>query len=262
MECLSFEKLPHYIFSANRQFVRGEKHMNRTFNESVIVLVRKGVLRFREANVNVEVKEGEYYIQKAGLKQEGVEPSDEPNYFFIHFKGYYTQNGLPLRGTFHIEEAQKIITEMEKLGNTAEKLDYDSLFYLLLRQLRREMYRETPAERIRTYLINRYNENITIDDLMKLIYRSQNQVINIFKAAYSTTPYHFLVDFRLLKAAELLIATDIPVKDVGFKVGFVEYTSFYKAFEKKYLKSPIEYRKTHLINSFPKGIYFDPLITH
>ena len=95
---------------------------------------------------------------------------------------------------------------------------------------------------------------------MKLVYRSQNQVINIFRSAYSTTPYRFLIDFRLLKAAELLMATDIPVKDVCAKVGFMEYTSFYKAFEKKYAKSPIEYRKTHLINSFPKGIYFDPLI--
>ena len=235
--------------------------MNRIFNESVIVLVRKGVLRFREAGINVEVKEGEYYIQKAGLKQEGVEPSDEPNYFFIHFKGHFAKTGLPLRGTFNIEEAQKIIAEMEKLGNTAEKLDYDCYFYLLLRLLRREMHRETPAELMRTYLINHYNENITIDDLMKLVYRSQNQVINIFKAAYSSTPYRFLIDFRLLKAAELLMATDMPVKDVGFKVGFIEYTSFYKAFEKKYSKSPVEYRKTHLINSFPTGIYFDPLIT-
>lgn len=261
MEYLSFEKLPHYIFSANRQFAQGEKHMNRTFNESVLVLVRKGVLRFREGGVDVEVNEGEYYIQKAGLKQEGVEPSDEPNYFFIHFKGHFAHNGLPLRGTFNIEDTQKIVAEMEKLGNTAEKLDYDSLFYLLLRLLRREMHRETPAERIRTYLINHYNENITIESLTKLVYRSQNQVINIFKTAYSTTPYRFLLDFRLLKAAELLIATDIPVKDVGFKVGFVEYTGFYKAFEKKYAKSPIEYRKAHLINSFPQGIYFDPLIT-
>lgn len=261
MEYLSFEKLPHYIFSANRQFSKGEKHMLRTFNESVLVLVRKGVLRFREAEIDVEVKEGEYYIQKAGLKQEGIEPSDEPNYFFIHFKGHFSHNGLPLHGTFNIEEAQKIIAEIEKLGNTAEKLDYDSLFYLLLRLLRRDMHRETPAERLRNYLINHYNENITIDDLTKLIYRSQNQVINIFKTAYSSTPYRFLIDFRLLKAAELLMATDIPVKDVGFKVGFEEYTGFYKAFEKKYRKSPNEYRRTHLINSFPQGIYFDPLIS-
>lgn len=100
--------------------------------------IGKGVLRFREAEIDVEVKEGEYYIQKAGLKQEGVEPSDEPNYFFIHFKGHFSHNGLPLHGTFNIEEAQKIIAEIEKLGNTAEKLDYDSLFYLLLRLLRRE----------------------------------------------------------------------------------------------------------------------------
>ena len=85
MEKLSFEKMPHYIFSVNRQFEKNEYHMNRIFNESVLILMRKGVLRFNENGVPVQLNAGEYYIQKAGLNQQGVTPSDSPNYFFIHF---------------------------------------------------------------------------------------------------------------------------------------------------------------------------------
>ena len=55
MEKLSFEKMPHYIFSANRQFEKNEYHMNRIFNESVLILMRKGVLRFNENGVPVQL---------------------------------------------------------------------------------------------------------------------------------------------------------------------------------------------------------------
>ena len=45
MEKLSFEKLPHYFFSANRQFEENEYHMDRVYELSVLLLIRKGVLR-------------------------------------------------------------------------------------------------------------------------------------------------------------------------------------------------------------------------
>ncbi len=110
MEKLSFEKLPHYFFSANRQFEENEYHMDRVYELSVLLLIRKGVLRFTENGVPVEVSAGEYYIQKAGIQQCGVAPSDAPNYYFIHFRGHYSKAGaLPLKGKFNIDVIQPII---------------------------------------------------------------------------------------------------------------------------------------------------------
>ena len=45
---LSFDSLPQYLFSSPRQFFEGEHHMERYFDESVLILMRAGELCFEE----------------------------------------------------------------------------------------------------------------------------------------------------------------------------------------------------------------------
>ncbi len=261
MEKLSFEKMPHYIFSANRQFEENEYHMNRIFNQSVLILMRKGVLRFNENGIPVELNAGEYYIQKAGLYQQGVVPSEAPNYFFIHFSGHFEERGtLPIRGTFDIDEIQKIISEIELLGNISQRLEYEHLFYKLLCALKSGIHEQSLSEKIRAHLLKNYDSNVSLNDIEKITFISKNQIINVFKDSYGMTPHQYLIDFRLIKAGELILATDLSLNEICFRVGFGEYSGFYKAFIQKYGESPQEYRKRHLTDAFPKGIYFDPLI--
>ena len=82
---LSMDSLPTYRFSSFRYFDKGEHHMERTFREDVLLLVMDGVLRFHEDGTPVEVGSGEFYIQRHGLHQVGIEESDTPKYFYIHF---------------------------------------------------------------------------------------------------------------------------------------------------------------------------------
>ena len=60
---LDMNILPKYIFSGIRQFFPNEKHINRTFQECVLILMFKGTLRFNEGDVDIELNPGEYYIQ-------------------------------------------------------------------------------------------------------------------------------------------------------------------------------------------------------
>ena len=73
---LSSQTLPRFLFSHDRVFQPGEKHVTRICSEDVLLLMFSGVLRFVEDGVPVEVHGGEYYIQKRGLLQQGVVPSD------------------------------------------------------------------------------------------------------------------------------------------------------------------------------------------
>lgn len=258
MEKLSFEQLPHYFFSANRQFEKNELHINRIYELSVLLLMRKGVLKFTENGVPVEVSAGEYYIQQAGMYQQGVVPSDSPNYYFIHFEGHFSKAGaLPIRGKFNIDVIQPIISEIEMLGEAAEKLEYEQLFYKLLTALKTNLNVTSVAETLRTYILEHYKENLTLDNFAKFSLLSKNQTINVFKDTYGMTPHKFLVEFRLKKAGELILATDYPINEICFAVGFTEYSGFYKAFTKKYGNSPQDYRSRHSTIAFD-DIYFNP----
>ncbi len=260
MDELSFEKLPHYDFSANRQFEAGEHHMDRTYNLNVLILMRKGILRFSENGAPIELHPGEYYIQKAGLYQQGLVESDEPNYYFIHFKGTFNKgSGLPIRGTFDLEKIQPIISKIDSLENGAENLLYEHLFYEILSTLKSGYFdKKSDAERIKAYILQHYKENISLDDIAKKFFLSPNQIINIIKGKYNETPYQMLMNYRLKRAAELILATDTSIQEICYSVGFSDYTAFYKAFSKKHGVSPLKYREKHIGSIVPNNAYFIP----
>ena len=72
MDYLSFEKMPHFIFGSNRQFTENEHHITRIYDMSVLLLMRKGVLRFTEN----------------GTPENG----DAANSIEVSFSGYKTMN--------------------------------------------------------------------------------------------------------------------------------------------------------------------------
>lgn len=259
MDNLSFERMPQYCFSANRQFEPGECHMQRLYKLSVLLLIRKGVLRFTEDGVPVEVGEGEYYIQKAGLMQEGPIPSDSPNYYFIHFKGHYCKAGaLPIRGKFDIDKIQPIIEKLDRLGRAAERIEYECLFYTLLCALKKQLPQKTVTERLRTHILENFARDISLDELSRVALLSKNQTINVFKDTYGVTPHKYLVNFRLQKASELVLATNMSINEICFAVGFSEYSGFYKAFLKKYGASPQDYRNNRTSDNLPNATYYIP----
>ncbi|MBQ2887031.1 MAG: helix-turn-helix transcriptional regulator [Alphaproteobacteria bacterium] len=241
---LSFDNLPHYIYSNHRQFHTHEHHIDRIFNEDVLILMRKGILRFTEDGKDVELHANEYYIQRAGLHQAGLVESEKPNYFFIHFNGFFEENGdLPIRGTFQSKTIQPLLDKLMLLGLEASKIEYECLFYALLTDLAKQQRGETVAEKIRTYLLQNYKAEISLQDISNHCnYSSKNSIVNIFKKTYGKTPYRYLTDYRLERACEYLVSTRNSLSAIAYDVGFSDYTVFYRAFVEKYDISPKDYR--------------------
>ena len=77
---LHISPVPSFLACSTRQFLPAEHHLTRFSTFSVLILMREGVLRFREGGVDVELHPGEYYLQREGLLQEGMLPSNSPVY--------------------------------------------------------------------------------------------------------------------------------------------------------------------------------------
>ena len=242
---LDFNTLPHFIYSNKRQFLPDEHHMKRVFSEDVLILMRKGILRFCEDGTPVELHEGEYYLQRAGLVQTGPTASDIPNYYFIHFKGKFVEGGkLPLRGTYKKEQTEATIETLQALGNDAPALEYEKLFYLLLSELAKQQKDESMAEKIKVFLHKNYrNKNITTETLSEEFYLSRNRIRNVFQSAYNKTPRQYLMEYRLDKARDLLVSTKRTISEISDYVGFEDYSVFYRDFTSVYKVSPSDYRE-------------------
>lgn len=244
---LDINKPINYIQSSHRHFYEGERHVTRVCPSSVLLLVYKSTLRFGEGEEQIEVKSGEYYIQRAGIPQNGLVPSDKPEYYYIHFDGEFTEDeGLPLRGEWSFERILPLLEKMEGGVETGNMLLQKSLaFYGVLDELYVKEKRSVPplAEKIMGYISAGYREQISVRELAKRLYISENYLILVFKRAYGMTPYKYIIKRRLEKSVELLRDTARSEEEIALSVGFSEFSVFYKAFCAEYGHSPSVIRK-------------------
>lgn len=99
-------------------------------------------------------------------------------------------------------------------------------------------------EAIAEYIRLHYQEEISMQDLLKKAHMSKSYFLQLFRQYMGTTPYNFLTNYRITQARELLDLTDLPVSQIAVKVGFNDESNFSTRFSKITGQSPMNYRKS------------------
>lgn len=99
------------------------------------------------------------------------------------------------------------------------------------------------ADILKKYLDSHINDNVTIEELSKLIFRSESQTIRIFKKYFNDTPYEYLMKNKIYRAKTLLKNTNMRVKDIAYSIGFSDEHYFSSIFKQRTSMSPKEYKK-------------------
>ena len=93
------------------------------------------------------------------------------------------------------------------------------------------------------YIEEHYTESVSLDALAQSAHVSKSECLRCFRLALHTTPYKYLTEYRLSKAADLLRNTDEPISGVAALAGFQQPSHFGKCFREKTGMTPSEYRK-------------------
>lgn len=93
------------------------------------------------------------------------------------------------------------------------------------------------------YMSEHINEHLQICDLARLVNLSQPHFTVLFKVQTGCAPRDYLNLLRMHKACELLLSSDLSVKEVAAKVGYTDQFHFSRKFKKFYGISPVQYRK-------------------
>ncbi len=101
-----------------------------------------------------------------------------------------------------------------------------------------------PVERAMRVVEERYAEDITVDDLAGAANVSSSYLMRLFKRQMGTSPYNYLLRYRITKARELLAETDEPVAQIAREVGFSSESNFSYRFTKMVGQSPRAYRQS------------------
>ncbi len=92
------------------------------------------------------------------------------------------------------------------------------------------------------YIAAHLAEPLTIAAIAESAHVSTSECLRCFHQSMGTTPYRYLMDVRLAKAAALLTDTDMTVQQITENVGFNTASHFGKCFRERSGCSPREYR--------------------
>ncbi len=126
-------------------------------------------------------------------------------------------------------------------GNTLELvtmlyravLDKDSL------HLKSEM--PELLDKILAYVEDHLSEEITLDNTGKRFFVSRSTISNIFRKEIGISFYRYVTQRRLV-AAKNYILEGMSMEVIAEKVGFSDYSSFYRAFKNEYGISPRQFK--------------------
>lgn len=100
-------------------------------------------------------------------------------------------------------------------------------------------------QKILHYLHEHYAEDITVKSMSQYVMMAENYVSTLFKKKTGHTLIHYLHRVRVDQAIRLLTGSDLPVYEIGNRVGFVSDNYFIKIFKRLTAQTPSQYRHQH-----------------
>jgi len=149
--------------------------------------------------------------------------------FIISIKAYFNGSAKMDKGLVRI----KIMELLYDLAQTDQNL------LLQLIQLRKQVVGD-----ISHVIEENYLNPLKLADFAHLSGRSLASFKRDFNNVYKTSPAQFLKEKRLSKAKELLKATNWPVTEICFAVGFENVSHFVRIYKKFSGMTPTEFRKS------------------
>jgi len=92
------------------------------------------------------------------------------------------------------------------------------------------------------YLQANYH-NAKINDLAQQIGINRSYLTSIFRQRMGISPQEYLMQYRMDKAREMLLESDISVQEIAMRIGYDNALTFSKIFKSYYNLSPAHYRR-------------------
>lgn len=113
-------------------------------------------------------------------------------------------------------------------------------------ECRTSQQEQVAAERMRRmlhFVEEHYPEELTVERIADSVALSESACLRSFRQLLGTTPIQYVKQYRIEKAAELLLSTSMKTGEVGAECGFADTSYFTKTFREMKNCTPKEYRR-------------------
>lgn len=178
----------------------------------------------------------EFYLKKAGLtldnpvfscnNEETIETCFKQMFLSIKMK---LGRDMALQGNLYfflslIIEESRLVEEFHKPFNS------------------KEIYIKQSME----FIKKNYSRDMRISEIAAYIGIDRKYLSSIFKEILNKTPQQFLIEYRIEKACELIINSELTIAEISHSIGYKDPLLFSKLFKKNKGVSPKYYRNESL----------------
>lgn len=228
------------------------------------IFVVDGSLRLNMADMTATLSPGDYLIIPPGTPYSYEHlGGDGLHYFWVHFTGSdaarlaerYNLKIYPCYNS--VSDTSEIISSMHRFTDACAKeesfkeLELSILFERLLLKLARKSVTTSalPLKKSLSHINAFYNTEIKIPALARMEGLSTSRYNALFKKYMNMSPSEYIIKTRITFASELLINTELSIKEISVLVGYDDAHFFSRIFKAKAGISPKEYRTTALFNN-------------
>ncbi len=123
---------------------------------------------------------------------------------------------------------------------------YTSVFYELLSLHNENKHTKgNIVDHAKRYISANISQKITVEDIAKRCAVSPKYLCKVFKNNVGTSPLSFMLSEKFETAKDLLLSTDMPIKEIAAAVGFDDSCYFSTAFKSYEKISPSQFRAAH-----------------
>lgn len=218
--------------------------------------------KFISENSEHTIKKGDIFLFSPRVPHEYYPITQSWSIYFFVFLGDCAENLMRYCNfggyeVFTAQNSEKTLSVCEKLSSSADDFEKSQLLYELFAIMRglarsqpsadalsrNEHFRKTAP--VIDYIRKNYKEPIALDELAQLLDVSKSYLCRVFKAAYNMTPIKYLQNYRIDRAKQLLISTDMKMKLLCDEVGFNDTSYFCMTFKRAEGMTPEEFRNLH-----------------
>ena len=235
----------------------------------IIHYILKGKGRYCADGVTYELEAGQGFLIPPNVQTFYQADGEDPwTYLWVGFDGrhsadYLSSIGLGRRRlTYKSSQGEKLLeTVLTMLKHntytTSNQFLLEGLLYQFFSILSQDLDVLSGSEKrdgslyVRKaveYIQNNYCNPIRITDIADYVCVNRSYLYTLFRNELKMSPKEYLANYRLTRAAELLVITDFSVESVAFSCGYQDPLVFSKAFKGKNGLTPSQYRRKELDN--------------
>lgn len=222
----SVEKETHQIHESNGLIINSRKlHHARPLTESVEYLC----IDFSPMFVNED------------LYQSAIKTIQDNRYFSCRLLTFSLQQRAIIKEMLYENDSYNFLKIYGLLLSCLSQVETNPDF-----QERKE---DQTIYQLLNFIHQNYYREITVNEIAKVIPINKNKCTKLFKTYTNLSPMNYAIDYRLIKAKEMLLSTEDTISEISYAVGFNNLSYFIVRFKKKYGDSPKQFRKRFSIDT-------------